>query len=125
MQWPASVTATHLPRIPHLSIRPDFSVCYQCHTVAPTARLLTRLHQVRTDAEGATACGLRSYHIAHVQSLQRGNKVSLFPVVISTFTTAATAAAAAAAAGVAQEGGGGGGGGGTGAAAATSQAAMP
>ncbi len=123
--WPASVTATHLPRIPHLSIRPDFSVCYQCHTVAPTARLLTRLHQVRTDAEGATACGLRSYHIAHVQSLQRGNKVSLFPVVISTFTTAATAAAAAAAAGVAQEGGGGGGGGGTGAAAATSQAAMP
>eukprot|EP00170_Pyropia_yezoensis_P006539 contig_26668_g6560 len=36
--WPASVTAAHLPRVPILSVRADSAVCYQCSTVAPTAK---------------------------------------------------------------------------------------
>eukprot|EP00170_Pyropia_yezoensis_P007550 contig_30963_g7573 len=87
--WPASVTAGHLPRVPILSVRADSAVCYQCSTVAPTAKHLVRAHQARTDAEGASSCGLRAFHVAHVQSLQRGNKLSLFPVAMASSTAAA------------------------------------
>ena len=83
--WPRTADAPHLPAVPGLPVLTGWVACYSCRATAPTA---AGLHKA------PAACAGKGFPVA-LQSLQRGNKRSYFPVAFARRSVAPAPAAEA------------------------------
>jgi len=80
--WPRTADAPHLPAVPGLPVLTGWVACYSCRATAQTE---AGLHKA------PAACAGKGFPVA-LQSLQRGNKRSYFPVAFARRSVAPAAA---------------------------------